>query len=42
MYLGLNKIDICVSCDSTNVADKEISKVQWKYFRKEYFAKFSA
>lgn len=40
MYLGLYEIEKTTPRDNEDDADEEISKIQWQYFRKEYFPEY--
>jgi hypothetical protein len=40
MYLVLDDIEKCSPRDEEDDAEEEISKIQWQYFRKEYFPEY--
>lgn len=40
MYLGLYELEKTTPRDNEDDADEEISKIQWQYFRKEYFPEY--
>ena len=40
MYLGLDEIEKSSPRDKIDDAEEEMSKIQWKYFRKEYFPEY--
>ena len=41
MYLGLYVLEKTTPRDNEDDADEEISKIQWQYFRKEYFPEYA-
>jgi hypothetical protein len=40
MHLGLDEVDKCAPRDDEDDVSEEISKIQWQYFRKEYFPEY--